>query len=523
MNTNQSGVIRLAVILMVLVMGAAVFISFAGMADRAKYDQSIIWRVAVPAADSVNITDLTGDGERDVFVQMAGQGFGVLDANGSAIFNEASNGPVATTQGDVNGDSTPDIIAFTTGGVVSAYKGDGSVIWQRTIQGAINPGRVLALDFENDGRSEIIVGDNNGTLIALSAEGQQLWRYDMSGSGILRGLDEVQLPNGDVVTAGLEGGLVVTIDSQGNELWRTQADAGLRRLRAFPLGGPVNGHVFVGGVGGRLDVHRPDDGGAVVWSATIGQAVNEIRPSEVDGNPATTEVIVGGKDGGVWAFSQDGKELWADFIGPKIGEIATVNIPELGGPLLLFGDENGGVTAFSTAGDRLFNFNVSGEVLRLEEGRLGSSTGVIVSDGREIIFYNFASQTAPFWYTPIVAGVLACLLIAGVAYFLMNNLRPAPTLQVSAQKMSVEAQKAQRRMLHESINDLKRMHEQGNISENAYLARMKTLREQLAQTNQALMELGESIQVETITCPHCNGTLDLGTDRCDYCGQIVIT
>jgi uncharacterized protein with PIN domain len=78
-------------------------------------------------------------------------------------------------------------------------------------------------------------------------------------------------------------------------------------------------------------------------------------------------------------------------------------------------------------------------------------------------------------------------------------------------------------MLHESINDLKQMYEQGSVAGNAYLARMKTLRAQLAQTNQALLELGEPAQVETIVCPHCNGTLALGTDRCDYCGQIVIS
>lgn len=523
MNTNQSGVIKLAVILIVLVMGTAVFISFAGVADQAKYEQNVIWRANVAAADSVNITDLTGDGERDVFVQMAGEGFGVLDANGTVIFNESANGPVATTQGDVNGDGTPDIIAFTVGGNVAAYKGDGSLIWQRTLEGSLVPGRVLALDFENDGRSEIIVGDTDGALVALSSEGQPLWEYDLVGGGILRGLDEVQLPNGDVVAAGLEGGLVAVVDSQGNELWQTQADAGLRRLRAFPLGGPVNGRVFVGGVGGRLDVHQPDDGGPIVWSTSIGQAVNEIRPGEVDGNPATTEVIVGGKDGGIWAFSQDGQELWSASIGPKVGEIASINVPELGGPAILFGDENGGVTAYSTQGKRLFNFNVGGEVLRLEEGRLGSNTGIIVSDGREIAFYTFASQAAPFWYTPIVAGILACLIIAGLAYYLMNNLKPAPTLQVSAQKMSVAAQKAQRRMVQESINDLKQMHDQGTVSSEAYLARMKTLRAQLAQTNEALMEMGEPIRAETIICPHCNGTLDLGTDRCDYCGQIVIT
>jgi hypothetical protein len=521
MKTNQASVIRLAVILIILIFIASVFISFSGMAGREQYTQNVIWRAAAQTAESVNVTDLTGDDERDVFVQAA-DGFAVLDADGQPIFSQATDSTPATTQGDVNGDGTPDIIAFTLGGDVTAYTGEGTVLWHTTLDEAVVPGRVLALDFDNDGRSETIVGDEGGTLVALSANGDYLWTYRLSGSGILRGLDEVQVVSGDLVTAGLEGGLVVVLDSQGHELWRTQADAGLRRLRAFPLGGPVNGRVFVGGVGGTLAVHQPDDGGQRLWAMSIGQAVNEIRPGEVDGDPATTEVLVGGKDGGVWAFTQDGRQLWSGSLSGKVGEIASMNLPDLG-TIVLFGDEFGGVTAYSPEGKQLFNFDVSGEVLRLEEGRLGRNRGVVVSDGREIIFYTFASETAPFWYTPIVAGLIACLIVAGVAYFLMNNLQPAPTLQVSAQQMSVEAQKAPRRMLHESINDLNMMQEQGSLADSAYLARKKQLREQLAPANQNLLTLGESIQPETITCPHCNGTLELGTDRCDYCGQIVIT
>jgi hypothetical protein len=88
--------------------------------------------------------------------------------------------------------------------------------------------------------------------------------------------------------------------------------------------------------------------------------------------------------------------------------------------------------------------------------------------------------------------------------------------------MSVEAQRARRRMLHESIQDLKKMQGRSEVSGDAYLARLKELRQQLAGVNAALITLGEPIKVETFSCPHCGGSLELGSDRCEFCGQVVI-
>jgi len=96
-------------------------------------------------------------------------------------------------------------------------------------------------------------------------------------------------------------------------------------------------------------------------------------------------------------------------------------------------------------------------------------------------------------------------------------------LQISAEQMTVEAQKARRIMLHESIDDLKRMKGAGEIPPDAYLARMKDLRAQLADAEASLIKLGVPLQAETIKCPNCGGMLQLGTDRCEYCGQTVIT
>jgi hypothetical protein len=109
-----------------------------------------------------------------------------------------------------------------------------------------------------------------------------------------------------------------------------------------------------------------------------------------------------------------------------------------------------------------------------------------------------------------------------VVAVVLSSLKPAPALRISAEEMTVEAQKARRRMLHESIQDLKTMHERGEVPPDAYLARIKDLRAQLAEVNAALIKLGEPIQVETLSCPHCGGTLELGTDRCEYCGKMVL-
>ena len=55
--------------------------------------------------------------------------------------------------------------------------------------------------------------------------------------------------------------------------------------------------------------------GKLLWSATVGQAVTEIRLAELDGDPGTREVVAGGKNGGVWAYSQTGARLFAASVG----------------------------------------------------------------------------------------------------------------------------------------------------------------------------------------------------------------
>ena len=96
-------------------------------------------------------------------------------------------------------------------------------------------------------------------------------------------------------------------------------------------------------------------------------------------------------------------------------------------------------------------------------------------------------------------------------------------MKVSFQDKSRESLEAERRMLKESIADVERLRKSGEVTGDAYLARLKRLRGDLAENEAAFKAAGFPIKVETIQCPNCGGTLELGMDKCEYCGQVLLS
>jgi len=96
-------------------------------------------------------------------------------------------------------------------------------------------------------------------------------------------------------------------------------------------------------------------------------------------------------------------------------------------------------------------------------------------------------------------------------------------MKVSFQNISRESLEAQRRMLKESIADVERLRKSGEVTGDSYLARLKRLRADLAKNETAFKSQGYPIKVETIQCPNCGGTLELGMDKCEYCGQVLLS
>ncbi len=528
MNSRTITTIVLSVVLMIIVMLVAAALAFTGMASRDKWALAEGWSYSAPAVASMKMTNLTSPSSSELFVQ-AGSRILIFDAAGKPIFEKSFPGTLASSMADVNGDDVQDVLAYYNDqGVavaVAINAADGQTIWQTNLEGLGAVGRAAVMDFEGAGKMGLVIGDMQGKLVAVSPKGEELWRYDMQASSDLRGLDNIKAGQAQLVAAADLNGKVVTLDSSGQVAWTFTVPGGLRRLRTEEVLGPGQSAVLLGGEGGTLYV-LDGSTGQTVWSANVGQAVAEIRLAELDGDAGTRELVVGGTRNGVWAYDQKGNRLFSTSVPgekTKITEIVSLDAEGSGGRhIVAIGDEYGELSFFDASGSKLLSRTYSAPINRIATGKLGGERQYIVADAGQVRALKLSRESAPFWYTPLLAGLLACVVIAVVA-FIIGSIKPAPALQISAEQMTVEAQKARRIMLHESINDLKRMKQGGEVPPEAYLARLKDLRAQLADSEANLIKLGVPLHAETITCPHCGGKLELGTDRCEYCGQTVLT
>jgi hypothetical protein len=236
--------------------------------------------------------------------------------------------------------------------------------------------------------------------------------------------------------------------------------------------------------------------------------------------------VIGGKDGGVWAFSFDGvtaSQMWTGSLSDKVNEIAGIDVDEDGKQEAVLGDDSGSVAIFTENGARNNLPKRTGGIMRIDVGKLGNDRYVIVADQYSVEVHNIRFSSIPgFQYTPLVAGVIVSAVILVIAAILAS-IPKRPVLKVSFQDKSRESLEAERRMLKESIADVERLRKSGEVTGDAYLARLKRLRADLAENETAFKSQGYPIKVETIQCPNCGGTLELGMDKCEYCGQVLLS
>ena len=506
-----------AIILICLVMGVSGVFAFSVAVTAQKFGDDIAWSQPYGTAESMKVINVLGDDNEELFIQNTAN-VSVYDGNGAVLLSTDYQSP-KTTLGDVDGDGMEEIIVYYvgTGMSVDVIK-DGQAT---TLANSLNigfPARVALIRFASG--PQIVLGDSSGSLLALNLEGEPLWTSTL-GSSEVRGMDDARI-NGQphLATATNDGNLAV-YDSQGNQVW-TQSQEILRRLRAFDLNSDGNSEIITGGEYGAFFIFSAVDGGTL-FSTQLGQAVSEVREVELNGDPSSREIVAGGKDGGVWAFSNTGEQLWSASLSDKVNEISGIDIDGDGKQEAVIGAESGEVAIFTENGSRNNLATHDTPITRIDVGRLGTERYVIIADGNEVQVEQINSSSIPgFQFTPLIVGVIVSAIILVIAGILAS-IPKKPEMKVSFQNTSRESLEAQRRMLKESIADVERLRQSGEVTGDAYLARLKRLRADLAENETAFKTQGYPIKVETIPCPNCGGTLELGMDKCEYCGQVLLS
>jgi putative pyrroloquinoline-quinone binding quinoprotein/VCBS repeat protein len=506
--------------LVCLVMIVAGVFAYTGTITAEKFGSTASWSQPYAAAESMKAIDLTGDGQDDLFIQDPSN-VTVFDGSGNTQFSFDYSTP-KTTLGDLNGDGVDDIVVYYVGTGMSVdviRAGQATTIAQALSIGF--PARVAVIRFPSG--PEIVLADSGGGLLALGPDGRPLWNATL-GSEESRGLDDAVIEGQRYLAAANHGGSLAVFDEKGQIVW--QNDPGqIRRMRAFDLNGDGTSEIITGGEDGQLIIWNAADG-SQEFSKSLGQAISEVREVELNGEPSTREFVVGGKDGGVWAYSFDGttaSQLWSGSMPDKVTEIAGLDIDGDGRQEAVLGDDSGAVAIFTGNGTRHNLPSHSTGIARIDIGKLGGTRQVVIADAStvEVGRVNFSSLPG-FQYTPLVVGAILSAVILLIAAILAS-IPPKPEMKVAFQDKSRESLEAERRMLKENIADVERLRQSGEVTGEAYLARLKSLRADLADNEAAFKSQGFPITVETFKCPNCGGTLQLGMDKCEYCGQVILT
>ncbi|MFN8412402.1 MAG: WD40 repeat domain-containing protein [Anaerolineales bacterium] len=506
-----------AFILICLVMGVAGVFAFSGMVTADKFGSDTAWTQTYSSAESMKVIDLTGDGQDELFIQN-NQNVTVLNPDKSVLWSLPYSYS-KTTLGDVNNDGTEDIIVFYSNSVDTIINGQVTTIATGLNIGT--PSRAALIRFASG--PQIILGDTSSNLLAIGLDGQPIWSANM-GSDEIRGLDDAKVDGQTYLAAASHSGIVRVYDGTGQFLWNAGQDQ-IRRMRAYDLNGDGNSEVITGSENGAFYIYSAKDG-SKLFNKSLGQAVSEVREVELNGDPSSREIVVGGKDGGVWAFSYDGTtatQIWSGSLSDKVTEISGLDINEDGKQEAVIGDDQGNVAVFTSDGTRNNLPTHSSGITRIDIGKLGNERYVVIADGSEVQTSKVKISSIPgFRYTPLIVGVIVSAIFLIIAAILAS-IPPKPEMKVSFQDKSRESLEAERRMLKESIADVERLRKAGEMTGDAYLSRLKRLRGDLAENEAAFKTAGFQVKVETFQCPNCGGTLELGMDKCEYCGQVILS
>ena len=399
------------------------------------------WTLEAPGVTTMVPTRLQPGTEPVLVLQ--GAGFVMIaGADGKIGPRKAFPGLAVAATGDVNGDGADEVLIATgSPATVQALDARLEPLWSSgPLAGMGAAARLAPADLDRDDRREVLVGDGVGRIAALSAAGKPLWTWSFQGrsgkdTDAVRGLDDQRLGAERRVVAARRSGEIAVFGADGKLLWEDRLASGIRRLRLIDLDGDKGPEILVGTEDGSSVLRAKGE----AQSLTAGEAITEIRRIETDGNPATTEVAVGGKRGGV-LWIAGGRPVAMASVAGKVSEVAGVDLTGDGRDELLVGTEEGAFSVFDPSARLIVTQRAGGKVDRIASvvSPLRERLAVVAA-GPTVKAYRLRTLAAPAWYTPLGAGALGLLALAIVAGTLLFASQPggAPRAPAAALEASL--------------------------------------------------------------------------------------
>jgi hypothetical protein len=233
-----------------------------------------LWQAPLDApARRMLPADFEGDGRREVVVADAAGRLTALSPTGARLW-QTDPAPGGASEQEARGlddvrlgpgrkERLPAV--GHRGGTFAVRRGDGSVAAEGRVA---ELRRLRTADLDGDGASELLIGDDGGSLRVMTADGAAAWSW---------GLGEA-----------------------------------VGEIRAFEHDGdPAAAEVVIGGKGGALKAIRPQRGVALpetLWDAALDRKITALAAIDVDGD-GRDELFAGTETGLLVAFRADGVEL----------------------------------------------------------------------------------------------------------------------------------------------------------------------------------------------------------------------
>ena len=268
---------------------------------------------------------------------------------------------------DLNNDGKMEIVTPTIQGAVIALDADGRELWRWHQADVISAPPTIAELMPSPG-PEVVVLTNTGHIYCLNGHtGVPLWDYAMSG-GVQWGSAAVPAVDLDGdgkldLIAGDVRGQVVALNGEGSLIWSVKYERGVKSAPAVgDMDGDGTPEILFGAV--KTPLVCLDAKGVERWRVGAeAEAVGAPVLADIDGD-GKPEAVTGIRDG-ICVVGADGQTRWC---GQTKGEIDSgISVADLdgdGSPELVVADLKGQLTVFNAKGDTLWTADVEARTRR---------------------------------------------------------------------------------------------------------------------------------------------------------------